>query len=81
MASITIDDARYIIGNVYDTKTWKQRVRTMPDNQVLAIYYSFLEKGKFNKPKIHNSAREPVQVKEPEVYFQADTAEQLSFDI
>lgn len=81
MASVSIDDARYLISKVYDTKTWKQRVRTMPDDQVIAIYYSFCARGIFDRKKTSKSKREPVQVKNPEVYFQVDTAEQLSFDI
>lgn len=32
---------------VYKSKTWHERVKHMPDSQVVAIYKSFERKGKF----------------------------------
>lgn len=43
---LTIADMRETISKVYSTKTWPYRVSLMPDSQVIAIYYSFLERGK-----------------------------------
>lgn len=37
--------------NVYPNNTWFNKVNSMPDNQVLAIFYKFKEKGKFEKKK------------------------------
>lgn len=37
-----------IIG-VYNTVSWKRKVREMPDYQVHAIYCKFLAEGKFDK--------------------------------
>lgn len=39
------------ISKVYDSWRWRDRVAAMGARQVAAIYYSFLEHGKFNKPK------------------------------
>ena len=47
---MTVDDMRAAILRVYPTVKWKQRVSRMYDVQVIAIYYSFCEKGKFDKP-------------------------------
>lgn len=83
MASISVDVMRREISKVYKGPAWKEKVRHMADNQVIAVYYSFCKTGKFDKPKkIHNEKpRESVQANEPGVYFQADIAEQLSFDL
>ena len=48
---LTIADMRETISKVYSTKTWPYRVSIMPDSQVIAIYYSFLERGKFDAPE------------------------------
>lgn len=36
------------IADVYGGKTWKDKVAKMEDDQVTAIYLSFLEKGVFD---------------------------------
>ena len=84
MSYYSVDDMRDDISKVYAGPEWKKKVKRMSDRQVMAIYYSFCENGKFDKKttKLHNEKpRESVQANEPEVYFQADIAEQLSFDI
>lgn len=48
---MTIQQMRNKIAKVYSTKTWPYRVSIMPDSQVVAIYHSFLERGKFDTPK------------------------------
>lgn len=40
---------RNMIASVYDSVSWKRKVRDMGDGQVLAIYYKFLAEGKFDK--------------------------------
>lgn len=47
--SISVDDARFLISQVYRGDKWKYKVKHMTDQQVIAIYFSFCEKGKFNK--------------------------------
>ena len=48
---MTVSQMRNRLGDVYTAKTWQNRVKRMPDNQVIAVYYSFLERGKFDIPK------------------------------
>lgn len=45
---MSIDQMRYEIASVYPGPKWRERVRFMHDNQVIAIYKSFQQKGKFN---------------------------------
>lgn len=47
--SIPVWMMRDEISNVYDTKSWRNKVDEMYDDQVIAIYYSFLRTGKINK--------------------------------
>ena len=49
---MTIYQMRAAIASVYSGEKWKQKVRDMPEDQVIAVYYSFLENGRFDsKPK------------------------------
>ncbi len=82
MATPSVNRMRHIISEVYDNPTWKERVRLMADNQVIAVYYSFLEKGKFDKPtnSSKNETREQARVPEASMYFVPDIGEQLSFE-
>ena len=77
----SVEAMRDDISKVYKGPGWKEKVKRMSDRQIIAIYYSFCETGKFDK-KIHNEKpRESVTVAEPGVYFQPDIGEQLSFDL
>ena len=51
---MTVRFMRKEISKVYNNKTWANRVAMMPDNQVIAIYFSFLEQGRFERvdPKV-----------------------------
>ena len=53
--SISVNDMRFLISQVYKGNKWKYRVDHMSDRQVMAIYFSFCENGKFDekptKPK------------------------------
>ena len=36
----------------YSSQSWKEKVKKMKDSQVVAVYFSFLNRGAFNaKPK------------------------------
>ena len=51
--SVSINDMRFIISQVYKGDKWKYRVEHMTDRQVMAIYFSFCERGEFDKkPKV-----------------------------
>lgn len=43
---IQISKMREKISEVYSSDNWQKRVRSMPNDQVIAIYYKFLKKGK-----------------------------------
>lgn len=45
MAYASIDQMRAFIADVYGG-SWAKRVEDMPDNQVMAIYYSIVETGR-----------------------------------
>lgn len=46
---MTVRFMRREISKVYNNKTWDNKVAQMPDNQVIAIYFSFLEQGRFER--------------------------------
>lgn len=48
---MTVEEMRVAIAKVYNGPAWIRKVHNMPDYQVTAIYFSFLESGKFDKPK------------------------------
>ena len=78
--SVSVNDARYVVMNQYHNPTWRKKVRNMPDKQVLAIYFSMLESGKFDKPKnrIH---KETEKLQKPYRFVIYDTGKQLSFEL
>ena len=61
-------DMKEALFHVYNTESWKNKVEDMPDDQVIAIYYNFLKRGKFS----------PAPKKEEPVCT-VETYEQLSF--
>lgn len=54
---MTIDEMRFIIRQKYNTTTWHTRVDKMPNNQVVAVYYSFLDRERKAK---HHPATKPL---------------------
>ena len=80
-----VEQMRCLISKVYEGPKWKDKVRHMPDNQVIAVYYKFAQNGKFDKKKKKPvkkeqfnkkvSRRELERMKEEGCF-----AEQLSFD-
>lgn len=46
-----VSEMRDAISNVYNGAAWRNKVATMSDSQVIAVYHSFRAKGKFDKPK------------------------------
>lgn len=59
---MSVDQMRAAISKVYDAKTWADRVARMPDSQVIAIYYNFKEKGKFEKARRERESRKYKQM-------------------
>ena len=52
MSSYSINSMREDVADAYDGPSWKNRVWRMEDEQIIALWYSFKEKGKFNKKPI-----------------------------
>ena len=50
-----VGEMRKKIKAVYGNSTWDRKVDNMPDNQVIAIFYSMKENGKLNKSKKKHS--------------------------
>ena len=68
---MTIQQMKDAIAAVYDTTSWKKKVENMYDDQVVAIYYNFSNRGILDKtlrkerPK-HNTLITPTEAKQPE---------------
>lgn len=69
-----IESMRDDISKVYDGPRWKERVRYMHDDQVIAVWNKFKESGKFEKRKTNKKIYRALKVKRPEV------CEQITFD-
>lgn len=46
-----VGEMRKKVKSVYNNSTWSARVDRMADNQVIAIFYSMEEKGRFKKKR------------------------------
>lgn len=46
---MTVEQMRDKIAEVYGSFKWKDRVARMYDDQVIAVYYNFVERGMFEK--------------------------------
>ena len=46
---MTIQQMKDAIVTVYDTRSWKRKVANMYDDQVIAIYHNFLNRGILDK--------------------------------
>jgi hypothetical protein len=62
---MTIQEMRNAISDAYDGERWKAKVACMYEDQVIAIYFNFLERGVFNKPK-----NQPVTMDSPQIVQQ-----------
>lgn len=49
MSSLNVAVMREMVSDAYEGPKWKAKVSDMSDRQVMAIYYSFCEKGKFDE--------------------------------
>ena len=46
---MTIQQMKDAIANVYKTSSWRKKVSNMYDDQVIAIYHNFYNRGILNK--------------------------------
>lgn len=73
---MSVEEMRREITTAHSGGGWKYRVSKMRDDQVIAIYYSFLERGKFN-PK---NKQQPKEKKTENCVKRSSEGVQLSFD-
>ena len=59
MSSVTVEYMRSAISDVYPSREWRERVDKMPNDQIIAIYHSFLETGRFEKGPTKKPKYEP----------------------
>lgn len=69
---MTVAQMRAKISKVYPGDIWKNKVYRMHEDQVIAIYFKFLETGKFDQ-------KAKVQKKPPMKFGMVSGGEQLSF--
>lgn len=69
---MTVQQMRSAIKKVYDSHTWRHRVERMPSNQVIAIYRSFAEKGKFEEAKRRNEDKKRYKQITIKEYFRKE---------
>ena len=48
---MSVDQMRSAVIKVYTSEKWRQRVKEMPENQIIALYYKFLNAGKIQGEK------------------------------
>ena len=60
---MSIEYMRKSISKIYPGEKWKQKVSSMPDYQVMAIYDSFYKNGKFEEYDRLESARKKFRNK------------------
>lgn len=46
---MTVQQMKDAIADVYHTKSWRRKVENMYDDQVIAIYHNFVERGILGK--------------------------------
>lgn len=77
MPNVTVAQARKIISSLYSSPVWKEKCKTMPDKQVLAIYFSSCERDAFSKQEKKRKEKR----KRERVRYEDDHGEQLSFEL
>lgn len=82
MSGYPVECMREDIAKVYSSISWRDKVKYMRDDQVRAIYYDFLERGKFNQPKPEIFVPSVKVISEPlPSMFEEDIAYQIAMDI
>lgn len=69
---MTVAQMRVAVHDAYEGKAWRDKVNSMSDIQVQAVYLSLSERGFFDKNK------KPVQPKTEKQAFEPYIGEQIS---
>lgn len=79
---MSVQQMRAAIYEVYPGRRWKIKVQNMPDDQVIAVYYSFLAKGKFDQKPAAKEPKTYVTEKGADTdVFKPFIGEQINIDI
>ena len=80
---MTVHEMRREISEVYPGEGWKIKVSKMPEDQVIAVYYKFLETQKFLKKTDKNKKVEAdkASVQKTGALFTPYVGTQIKFDI
>ena len=70
---MTVNQMVAKIISVYPNEAWRRKVNRMNDDQIIAIYFNFLETGKFDK----KPAKKPKT--DNNTFGKVTEGEQLSF--
>jgi len=57
---MTVEQMRSEIEKYYNTRTWKTKVKKMPEKQVIAVYHEFMERAL--EKKIDESVKDIIQL-------------------
>ena len=49
---MSVDQMREVITKVYPAERWQKKVAKMSEEQVMAIYFKFVQSGKLDKPVV-----------------------------
>ena len=79
---MSVQQMRAAIYEVYPGRSWKEKVNNMSDAQVIAVYYSFLETGKFDRKPAAKEPKNYVTEKGTDTdVFKPFIGEQIRLDI
>ena len=78
---MTIQQMKDAIVVVYDTASWKKKVANMYDDQVIAIYHNFLERGILDKVMRKEKPKVNVMVERSSTYTEPKSQQMTIFDL
>ena len=78
---MTVQQMKEAILNVYQTKSWRNKVANMYDDQIIAIYYNFLERGVLNQVLRHERPAITDLIETPNTYNPPECQQMTIFDL
>lgn len=78
---MTVQQMKEAILNVYQTKSWRTKVANMYDDQVIAIYYNFLERGILNQVLRNERPAITDLIEPPNTYNPPECQQMTIFDL
>lgn len=82
MSWVDVDYARSVVKQMYPSDKWRRRVKAMPDEQILAIYYKHESDRHAKKVTCRSDVPIiPTAEQVEQMLFTPDVGEQLSFGL